>query len=198
VRIGASESKTEPQPSICYRDRKGVLQKTSTWFLKYQVGGKRVVIPTGTQDYEEAVLMLRRKMAQADPLHRSDEPHPVLIDQLLNLVIEDYRSKCRQTTYDVEHRVAKHLRPFFGTKRPFEITLTLLDQYVGSRADKAAPATVNKELAYLRRAFRLGYRHEPQLVEASYYPQAADWQKAGFSSTMAGCWSSAICRFVGL
>jgi hypothetical protein len=149
-----------------YRDRKGGLQKTSTWFLTYQVGGKPVIISTSAQDYEEAVLMLRRRMAQAAQLHLSDEPNRVLIDQLLDLVIEDYRSERRDTTYDVKHRIAKHLRPFLGTKRPFEITLTLLDQYVGSRAGKAAPATVNKELAYLRRAFRLGYRHEPQLLEA--------------------------------
>jgi hypothetical protein len=149
-----------------YRDRKGELQKTSTWFLKYQVGGKPVIISTGTQDHEEAVLMLRRKMAKAAQLNRWDEPDYVLADQLLDLVIEDYRSKRRHTTYDVEHRVAKHLRPFFGMKKPFEITLTLLDEYVRSRAGKVAPATVNKELAYLRRAFRLGYRHEPQLVEA--------------------------------
>ena len=146
-----------------YRDRKGDLQKTSTWFLKYQLRGKPVILPTGTQDHEEAVSMLRRKMAQAAQPNHWDY---VLVDQLLDLAIEDYRSKGRHTTYDVEHRVAKHLRLFFGTKRPFEITTTLLDEYVGSRAGKAAPATVNKELAYLRRAFRLGYRHEPPLIEA--------------------------------
>jgi hypothetical protein len=138
-----------------YRDRKGGLQKTSTWFLKYQVGGKPVILPTGTQDHEGAVLMLRRKMAQATQPNHWDY---ALVDQLLDLVIEDYRSKGRHTTYDVEHRVAKHLRPFFGTKKPFEITPTLLNEYIGSRADNAAPATVNKELADLRRAFRLGYR----------------------------------------
>jgi integrase len=33
------------------------------------------------------------------------------------------------------------------------------------RAGQAEPATVNKELAYLRRAFRLGFQNEPQLVE---------------------------------
>jgi hypothetical protein len=81
-------------------------------------------------------------------------------------VIDDYRSKDRYTTYDVDHRVTKHLRPFFGAKEPIEVTATLLEQYVGSRAGNAAPATVNKELAYLRRAFRLGHRHEPQLVRA--------------------------------
>jgi hypothetical protein len=150
-----------------YRDRKGDLQKTSTWFLKCQVGGKPVILPTGTQDREEAVLILRRKMAEAAQLNRWDH---VLVDQLLDLVIEDYRSKGRHTTYDVEHRVAKHLRPFFGTKRPFEITPTLLDEYVGSRAGRAAPATVNKELAYLRRAFRLGYRHEPPIPSIRKLP----------------------------
>ncbi len=53
-----------------YRDRKGALQKTSTGFLKYQVGGKPVILSTGTQDYEEAVWMLHRKMAQAAQLNR--------------------------------------------------------------------------------------------------------------------------------
>ncbi|MGI9070433.1 MAG: hypothetical protein ACR2JB_03655 [Bryobacteraceae bacterium] len=100
--------------------------------------------------------------------------------------------KRRQTTYDVEHRVAKHLRPFFGTKRSFEIILILLDQYVGSGADKAAPATVNKELAYLRRAFRLGYRHEPQLVEAVPTICMLPISKAEFPSTTAARWGSPI------
>ncbi|HEY3937244.1 MAG TPA: hypothetical protein VGL97_07420 [Bryobacteraceae bacterium] len=146
-----------------YRDRKGTLQKTSTWSLKYQVAGKPMIISTGTQDYEEAVLMLRRKMAKAAQLGCSDTG--VSVDQVLDLVIEDHRSKRLHTTYDVEHRVAKHLRPFFGTKKPFEITATLVERYVASRASNAEPATVNKELAYLRRAFRLGYRHQPQFVE---------------------------------
>ena len=149
-----------------YRDRKGELQKTSTWFLKYRIGGRPVTIPSGTQDYEEAVAILRQKVGQATQPCRSDDFPSVTINQLLDLVIDAYRSKDRYTTYDVEHRVAKHLRPFFGAKEPIEVTATLLEQYVGSRAGNAAPATINKELAYRRRAFRLGHRHEPQLVSA--------------------------------
>jgi hypothetical protein len=149
-----------------YRDRRGNLQKTSTWFLKYRIGDKPITIPTGTQDYEEAVAILRQKIDTATQLCRSDDSDRVLVNQLLDLVIDDYQSKDRYTTYDVEHRVAKHLRPFFGAKKPIEVTATLLEQYVGSRAINAAPGTVNKELAYLKRAFRLGYRHEPQLVSA--------------------------------
>ena len=66
-----------------YRDRKGDLQKTSTWFLKYQVGGKPVIISTGTQDYEEAVLMRHQRMAKATQLHRSDEPNRLWLTNFL-------------------------------------------------------------------------------------------------------------------
>lgn len=74
--------------------------------------------------------MLGRKLAKAGELPCSDETSRISLNQLLDLVIEDYRSKDRHTTYDVEHRVDKHLRPFFGTKAPFEITVALLEQYV--------------------------------------------------------------------
>jgi hypothetical protein len=148
-----------------YRDRNGDLKWTSTWYLKYRDGGKSVVVPTGTDDYQEAVLILRRKLAKADHEDGSDENSRVLINELFNLVIEDYRSKGRHTAYDVEHRITKQLRPFFGMRKPSEITAMLLDEYVRSRTDSAAPATVNKELAYLKRALRLGHRHDPQLVK---------------------------------
>lgn len=148
-----------------YRDRNGELQKTSTWFLKYRVGDKSLVIPAGTDDYAEADRMLKRKLAAAEQQHSSDENCRVSLNQLLDIVIEDYRSKARHSTYDVEHRIAKHLRPFFGTRKPFEITATLLNEYIRSRTASAAPATVNKELAYLKRAFRLGYRHDPPFIE---------------------------------
>ena len=110
--------------------------------------------------------MLRKKIDRATQLCHSDCSKRVRVNQLLDLLIDDYQSKGRYTTYDLEHRVAKHLRPFFGAKEPTEITAVLLEQYVASRADHAAPATVNKELAFLKRALRLGYWHEPQFVSA--------------------------------
>jgi hypothetical protein len=44
-----------------YRDRKGELHKTSTWFLKYRIESNPVTIPSGTQDYEEAVAILQQR-----------------------------------------------------------------------------------------------------------------------------------------
>jgi integrase len=40
----------------------------------------------------------------------------------------------------------------------------LINRYTAKRSREAAPATVNKELAHLRRAFKLGLQHEQPLV----------------------------------
>jgi integrase len=46
----------------------------------------------------------------------------------------------------------------------------VIKNYTDVRSRKEAePATINKELAYLRRAFRLGYQHEPRLVDKVPY-----------------------------
>jgi hypothetical protein len=47
--------------------QKGRRKEDIDLVLKYQVGGKPVIIPTGTEDYGEALLLLRRKMAPSCP-----------------------------------------------------------------------------------------------------------------------------------
>ncbi len=149
-----------------YVDRKGVRRKTQTWFLKYYVSGAPLVVPTGTKEFDEALRMLRQRMAKLGTLaQRSNEPTRILVDQLLDLVIEDYRFERRSSTYDVEHRIDKNLRPFFGAMKAAEVNTLAIKKYIALRQKEAEPATINKELAHLRRGFRLGFQHEPQLVE---------------------------------
>ncbi|HWF45994.1 MAG TPA: site-specific integrase [Bryobacteraceae bacterium] len=154
-----------------YRNRQGKTRKTKTWFIKYYVHGKPVRIPAGTQDRDEALRILRQKMAKvARYVDYSEQIERVLVDQLLDLVVEDYRFNKRSTTYDVELRIGKHLRPFFGQRKARDVTTTVIKNYTDVRSRKEAePATINKELAYLRRAFRLGYQHDPRLVDKVPY-----------------------------
>jgi hypothetical protein len=126
-----------------------------------------VVIPTGTPDYEEAVLILQRKLVAVCVLHAPNMTSCISLNELLDLVINDYRSKGRHTAYDVEHRVAKHLRPFFGTKQTFEITATLLHEYIQSRTGKARPSTVSKKLAYYKTLFALDTNMIRSLLKSS-------------------------------
>src|SRR4051812_31356890 len=93
-----------------YRDRNGNKHTTATWFLKYYVAGKPVRISAGTEDREEAIRLLRQKLARAARYTEySENMERVLVDQLFDLVIEDYRFNKRNSSYDLELRVDKHL-----------------------------------------------------------------------------------------
>jgi integrase len=152
-----------------YRDKQtGEKRLTATWFVKYYVSGKPVVVPAGTTAKDEAVAMLRQKMAGvAQQLQFSEHPERVRMDQLFDLMLDIYRRKERSTTYDVEKRVDAHLRPFFGKVKAQAVTPSQLRRYVDARRrDKPTPenATINKELAYVRRAMRLAAEEDPPLV----------------------------------
>lgn len=153
-----------------YKGRDGKRHKSTTWFLKYYVNGKPVRDSTGTEDRDEAIRILRQKLASVARYSEfSQQVERVLVDQLLDLVVEDYQFNKRGSTYDTELRINKHLRPFFGQKRANDLTTAIIKKYTMERARKSEAATVNKELAFLRRAFKLGLRHEPPLVERIPY-----------------------------
>lgn len=66
----------------------------------------------------------------------------------------DHRAKACKSD-DIDQRM-KHLAPFFGGMRAPEITTERVNSYVTLRMDEdAKPATINRELAVLRRAVKL-------------------------------------------
>jgi hypothetical protein len=156
-----------------YKDRHGRTRKTRTWFLKYHLNREPVEIASGTSDYDEALALLREKMAAATKKSYSytEDPDKVTVNQLLDLVVEDYRESKRSTTDDTQKRIDKHLRPLFRQKRATDVGTKLLKDYRRMRdASGDAEATINKELTWLRRGFKLGARHEPKLVESILFP----------------------------
>src|SRR5579863_8461116 len=149
-----------------YVDRKGRMRKTTTYYLKYYAGRRPVEVSSGTTDYEEALAMLRKRMAAvADLPDHSNQPERVRMSQLFDLLLDDYRYKSRRSTYDTERRIDAHLRPFFGQMKAQALSTSARQMYVEHRRrQKAEPATINKELSWVRRAMRLGAKHEPPLV----------------------------------
>ena len=78
----------------------------------------------------------------------------------------------RSTTSDAERRIRLHLRPRFGKKA--SLTTSDIKRYIESRqTDDAANASVNRELAILKRMFSLAIAsgkllhcpHIPMLIE---------------------------------
>lgn len=149
-----------------YRDRQGVLRETKVWHLKFYSRGRAVELSTGTEDLEQARRILHEKMAAAIRMRaHGGEPARVYVGHLLDLLIESYRFHRRRSLYDTELRVEKHLRPLLGGVLVEALTSARIRQYVEQRQrEAAASATINKELAFLRHALRLGAAEDPPLV----------------------------------
>jgi hypothetical protein len=68
-----------------YKDRNGRTRKSKTWFLKFYSNGEPVEDSTGTSDYDEALGLLREKMAAANKKSYAytEDPDRVTVNQLL-------------------------------------------------------------------------------------------------------------------
>jgi integrase len=82
-----------------------------------------------------------------------------------------------------ERRWALHLKPFFGEFRAAQVGSELISRYVDERQTaKASNATINRELAFLKRAYQLGYNATPPKVYRvpSFPSLAEDNVRKGF------------------
>lgn len=71
---------------------------------------------------------------------------------------------------DQERKIKKHLVPFFGPREASSIKVEDLNAYVDRRLGNGAkPATINRELSNLRRAFRLGFDQHKILAPLPTY-----------------------------
>lgn len=154
-----------------YRDKRtGELKKTRVWYAKYYVNGKPITVPTETEDYDEAVEFLRKKMAETATLRTgADRPERVKMDQLFDLLLEWYAMRERRTLYDVKRKIEKKngLRAWFGRLKATAVNTSAIAGFIAwRRRQKPRPAngTINRELAYVRRALNLGEQHDPPLV----------------------------------
>ena len=94
------------------------------------------------------------------------------VNELLDDLLYDQRVKRRKNLKGAERVVRKHLRPYFGNLRVERVTTAVIRKYIDRRqVAGAADATINNNLAALRRAFNLGYQcTPPKVVRVPYFP----------------------------
>jgi integrase len=79
--------------------------------------------------------------------------------ELTDAMLRDYRLNEHKSLDSTQRRWEKHLTPFFGDARVTDITSDRIDEYVDVRKRQGASnSTVNRELAALKRALKIGYR----------------------------------------
>jgi hypothetical protein len=92
-----------------------------TCYLKYYVKGRDhapSIFPAERMTTTSlSECSARRWLDPREGINYTEDIDRVTVDQLLDLVVEDYQLNKRDTTYDTEKRIDKHLRPYFGGKR---------------------------------------------------------------------------------
>lgn len=127
---------------------------------------------TLVEDLAEALFKTQR----AEMLRKIPENLPQLTHEWRSLRAEKVLEGSKQ-------RWEKHLKPVFGDRKAALLTKVDLDDYLATRLEAGARnATVNRELALLRRMYRLGFEVRPRLVsDIPQFPtKLAESSRAGF------------------
>jgi integrase len=133
------------------------------WACWRDSNGRRVQENTkhGIADRESAKKFLRGKMAAVDrgePITASTGK--ITVAAALKAVMDDKRLNDCRWLVEPERMIDDHLLPHLGGKTKLSnVTVATARTYSAARqAEGAANATINRELALLRRAFRLAHK----------------------------------------
>ena len=152
------------------------------WWIAYYAHGKLIRESTGTGVKTEAEKVLRQRTLTKD---QGVSVEPVVqrttLDDLARLVETDYRNNGRASIREVSRAFAR-LRGFFGGDCPARtINAERVEAYKAARlGDEAAAATVNRELAMLRRGFRLAVRFGRLVTRPDFSLLREDNARQGF------------------
>lgn len=143
-----------------HRGPDGAWKQSALWTIRYRRNGKQFQEATGTAAKTKArdLLALRegdiKRGMPVDPAH-----YRITFDEAMDAVVADYIANGKRSLDDVRTRIARHLTPFFGGRRLTAITTDSADQYrIARMAAGAAVASINREVAILKRSFRLAHR----------------------------------------
>ena len=139
---------------------------SQVWWLSYYRNGRQLRESSGTTDEVKAGRILKQRMAQVTTgTHPGLGVERVRVDELAEDFLRDYRINGKKSIDDVEARWRLHLEPFFGGMRAVHVTSKHLAQYVDQRQQEGATnATINREMAALKRMFRIAYTATPKKV----------------------------------
>lgn len=138
----------------------GLYRRGTVWWMSFSYQGQQIRASTGQTDKRAAELILgdtRRQLRDGGyriTLEERNRTFGELMDRFLS---EHVTKRASQRSYV---GYAKRLRAFFGDGTPLaDITPRLIVEYKNQLfADHLAPASVNRHLATLKKAFNLAVR----------------------------------------
>jgi integrase len=141
----------------------------SGWRIQYFAHGQRQRETLGTR--EEAETRLLERLAEVKRGRFAGLAiERVTVGNLIDLVVEDYEFRRLRSLDNVKWKAESHVRPALGNVVAARFGSAEVKRYVSTRrSDGAENATINRELAIIRRGFTLAFQHDPQLVARQPY-----------------------------
>jgi integrase len=139
-----------------------IYRRGKVWWIKYSVEGRRRRESSHSERDADAIKLLQRRVKEAARDRRRDPvaENRVTMAQLFDGLVADYAANGRRSSATLAFRLAP-LREVFGQDKARAVTSSRIVQYAKDRRDAGRkPATVNRELASLRRAFALAVEQE--------------------------------------
>lgn len=137
----------------------GLVKRGTTWWMSFTYQGQQVRRSTGTADKRMAEAIIGKVKAQIIEGRFFDKPkeNSKTFTELMDRYLREHAS--RRANYRRYVDMVKNLKTFFRNPTLVQVTPKTIVAYKNKRyADAVKPATINRELALLKKAFNLACR----------------------------------------
>ncbi len=136
------------------------------WWIAYYRRGREYRESSESTRKRDAVDLLKKRLTRKSSIVEDK----LMFEDLVELILDDYTVNQRRST--ITHRL-KHLGESFSLTRVVDITVGKIRAYRMARLEEgAAPSTINRELACLKRMFALALEDD-LIAKAPKVPRLA-------------------------
>ena len=148
-----------------------IYQRGRTWWIKYSRAGRGYYESSGSRKHADAKRLLRLHEGDGERgLPVTPKVGRLTFEDAAEAFLTDYRVNRRRSYTHAKRRVDLGLTPWFQGRRMVQITPDEVQRYVEHRQTAgAANATINRELAALKRMFSLAIKRG-RLLHGPYIP----------------------------
>lgn len=132
------------------------------YWIRYSHRGRDYRESSGSQSETVARKLLVKRLQETGKRSAKflgQQEERVRFEDLAQMLLDDYAVNDRRSSRRIDGAL-KHLREAFGLDRATDITTDRIARYVADRRAKGANATINRELAALKRMFKLALQAE--------------------------------------
>ena len=138
-----------------WKRKDGSTYESPNWWIGFYHRGKEIRESSESATEAIARKVLKQRVTAIASGKSIVREHKLMFDDLAKVLENDYVVNARRSLPDLSYRVG-HLREFFGMDRAIDITIDRGRAYQRKRLEEgAAPATINREMAALKRMLSL-------------------------------------------